>query len=170
MFYHKKSTMKVWAPLVRYIFFRKEYFCYYKRLKNQEVFKINRLLFLQSDSGISTSSLIRIGPNLCRKVDTYGITNIKTYGLILIRLSQAPEFKFHSVSYTLISSKLFLVHAYSYRQGVNMKEIKDILFLICSQSTSKQMCHVHTCTLSLAVNRYLVRKIYLTFHSLNNWQ
>lgn len=70
---------------------------------------------------------------LYRKVDTYGITNIKTYGLILIRLSQAPEFKFHSVSYTLISSKLFLVHAYSYRQGVNMNEIKDILFLICSQ-------------------------------------
>lgn len=79
--------------------------------------------FLQSDTGISTSSLINIGPNLCRKVDTYGITNIKTYGLILIRLSQAPEFKFHSVSYTLISSKLFLVHAYSYWQGVNMKEI-----------------------------------------------
>lgn len=129
-----KTTMKLWASLVRYIFFRKEYFCYYKRFKKtQEVFKINRLLFLQSDTGISTSSLIRIGPNLYRKVDTYGITNIKTYGLILIRLSQAPEFKFHSVSYTLISSKLFLVHAYSYRQRVNMKEIQDILFLICSQ-------------------------------------
>lgn len=134
--------MKVWAPLVRYIFFRKEYFCYYKRLKNKPRGLQNKLpSFLQSDTGISTSSLIRIGPNLClylymylyRKVDTYGITNIKTYGLILIRLSQALEFKFHSVSYTLISSKLFLVHAYSYRQGVNMKEIQDILFLICSQ-------------------------------------
>lgn len=122
---------------------------------------------MQSDTGISTSSLIRIGPNLCRKVDTgtYGITNIKTYGLILIRLSQALEFKFHSVSYTLISSKLFLVHAYSYRQGVNMKEIQDILFLICSQIYKQANV---LCTLSLAVNRYLVSKIYLTFHSLNN--
>lgn len=126
--------MKVWAPLVRYIFFRKEYFCYYKRLKNKPRGLQNKSpSFLQSDTGISTSSLISISPNLCRKVDTYGITNIKTYGLILIRLSQAPELKFHSVSYTLISSKLFLVHAYSYRQGVNMKEIQDILFLICSQ-------------------------------------
>lgn len=129
--------MKLWASLVRYIFFRKEYFCYYKRLKKtQEVFKINHLLFcseIQVSQPPIRGPLIRISPNLCRKVDTYGITNIKTYGLILIRLSQALEFKFHSVSYTLISSKLFLVHAYSYRQGVNMKEIKDILFLICSQ-------------------------------------